>query len=125
MRLESAGRAAESMLSPARLTVEVAGDGWTPKDDLDGTLVESLKNETPNLVVVLEDSRCDGNGRGAIVYRSESLMGHDRGDSEDLQWSEVACFGDGHDDVPSGEDPVTPPTSGQVDQLADITSYDA
>ncbi|MHA3023089.1 hypothetical protein ACXPWS_22860 [Mycobacterium sp. BMJ-28] len=86
-----------------------------------------MKNHVANVVVVLEDAGCEGNRRGyaAVVYRSEALMGREAGDSEDLQWAEVTRFGDGHTDIPTGEDPITEPPSGRVDQLADITGYDA
>jgi hypothetical protein len=53
------------------------------------------------------------------------LVGDERGDAEDLQWAQIVPFGEGHADVPTGEDPVTHPASGQVDQLADIMSCNA
>ncbi|HEX5253944.1 MAG TPA: hypothetical protein VFW69_08735 [Mycobacterium sp.] len=52
-------------------------------------------------------------------------MGEERGDSENVQWAQIVRFGEGYADVPTGEGPVTHPASGQVDQLADVMSYDA
>jgi hypothetical protein len=52
-------------------------------------------------------------------------MAEDRGDSDDLQWARIVRFRESHAEVPTGEGPVTHPASGQVDQLADIVSYDA
>src|SRR5882724_5071431 len=114
------------MLPSVKSTVEVAGERRAHEGDLDGPLIQGLKNLIANVIVVLEDSGCDGNGRGsaAVVDQSKSLLGHQR-DAEDLQGAQVARFGDGHADVPTGEDPVTYPASRQVDQLADVTRDDA
>src|ERR1700761_9097000 len=111
MCFECAGCAAKSMLASVESTTEVAGDGRPQEGHLDGALIQRSKNLTSNVIVVLQDSGCDGNGRGyaAIVYRCESLIGDECGDSEDLQWAEVARFGEGHADVPTGEGPVTHP----------------
>src|SRR5439155_16047889 len=80
-----------------------------------------------NIIVALEDSRCNGNGSGcvAVVYGCESLMVDERGDSEDLQWARIVRIGESHADVPTCEVAVTHPATGHVDQLADIMSYDA